>query len=121
MDANKDNVVTKDEFHAAVEKIVAGGPAKLPEWFAGSIKAVFPIIDTNKNGDISFDEAQASVKRITPSQNDEAIHKAYDWLKGKSKTGKVDPDTVFEGIWEWASSPNPTPEAEIIFPYYRRH
>jgi hypothetical protein len=29
-DSNNDNVVTRDEFRVAVEKIVAGGPANLP-------------------------------------------------------------------------------------------
>jgi len=121
-DANKDNKVSRTELIEAVEKLFVGKSVdELPAFWTENISTSFKALDTNHNGELSKEEVTHFVKKLTPHVSDAEIAQAYQWAKEHSLSkGKFDAHTLLIISYIWATSPELTLEAEILFPVFRK-
>jgi len=114
-DANKDDKVSKDELLAAVDKLFVGKTAHtVPAWWKESLESGFKSLDVNHDGAISLEEVTKGVRNLDPDVPAEKIKHAYEWAAQQSGTGKYDSEAFLQITFQWATSPHPTPEADVL-------
>jgi len=120
-DINKDGKVSREELIESVDKLFVGkGIEHLPGWWIANLELFFKAFDTNNNGELSLEEVTHIIKKVTPHESAENIAHAYKWAQNHSHSkGKYDANTLVAILYEWATSPAPTPEAEILMPFFR--
>jgi len=114
-DANKDGKVTKEELLAAVEKFFIGkSVGEAPDWWKSNVEGIFTAFDANNNGEISLQEFTHLWKNANPAESEDRLAHAYKWAVSHSSSGKFDAHALSTVSHIWATSPNPTPEADVI-------
>eukprot|EP00026_Physarum_polycephalum_P014049 Phypoly_transcript_14519.p1 GENE.Phypoly_transcript_14519~~Phypoly_transcript_14519.p1 ORF type:complete len:127 (+),score=24.12 Phypoly_transcript_14519:512-892(+) len=115
--------VSKEELLAGVENHFIGKkPSELPDWWKIHVTTVINILDHNKNGELSLEECTKNIQHWAPSISAEKISAAYEWLIKHSITGKADAAAFSDiVVYQWATNPEPTPEADILAPFFHKN
>jgi len=119
-DLNGDGKITPEEFNAGVEKyfISKSNFEEFPEWFKKQTDIFFNIIDESKNGALSFEEVKRFSKTAGTKASDAEIQAAFDYGVKIGGEGKFGHKSFHNLVFEFATSPKPTPEWDIIVPIY---
>jgi Ca2+-binding EF-hand superfamily protein len=118
-DADKDGKVSLEELLSGVENTIIGKTAHtLPECYASPLEEYFRAADLSHNGIISLEEMIIGIKKVAPHESEERVKNAYQWAAQQSSSGKYDKEALLHVGLQWATSPDPTPEADILIGYF---
>jgi len=120
-DLDKDGKVSKEEFFVSVDNIFIGKKLEeIPDWWKTRIAESFYVLGADHLGTVTKEGVVDNIHRFSPGVPVAAIEKAYDWAAGLSGSGKYDVNGFYKVVYEWATNPNPTPEADILTPFFRK-
>eukprot|EP00026_Physarum_polycephalum_P016246 Phypoly_transcript_17116.p1 GENE.Phypoly_transcript_17116~~Phypoly_transcript_17116.p1 ORF type:complete len:138 (+),score=20.93 Phypoly_transcript_17116:297-710(+) len=107
--------VSKEDLLVGVEKHFIGKtPDTLPDWWKNNAKELLDGIDTNKRGELTFEETTTMLKRVTPATPDADIAEGFQWICNLSPSGKFDATTVSVLLFQWATSPHDSKQLRTI-------
>lgn len=122
LDIDKDGKLTREEVLQGAEKYFVGKDASTaPKWWVDLIQKFFQVFDKDHNGSLSLQEVKDYVKKVYPGEDDAKIEHAFEWAKKQSPSGKWDADAVQNTVLTWAGSRDPTPEADVLLPFFYDH
>jgi len=118
-DKDNDGKVSRKEFLDLIDKQFKGKKyEEVPAWFRDNLESGAKFLDRDGDGILSLDEWLAANHTYPNHVSDADYTAAFHRAAGGNQ---MDLPTYHKAIHKWATSEEPVPDLETIFPFFKKH